>query len=184
MIRTRPHHWTRLVLVCCKMSRKQLRGFPHVLVWRFTSVKGYFGNSEPDIIVAKTYLLKTFRLSIKCRSPPPLLKMSRNYLFDINMHHCQDVNDVVVVFLAGVKNSSTSLKLSQKEKIDFDLGFAISSFSTRLRWILKAPASIIFTNQLVSWSNNQALVSLSSPSVDWHYHCSCNTAVLHRNREI
>jgi len=30
------------------------------------------------------------------------------------------------------KNSSTSLKLSQNEKIDFDLGFAISSFSTRL----------------------------------------------------
>jgi len=49
------------------------------------------------------------------------------------MRHCQDVNDAVVVFVAGVKNSSTSLKLSQKEKIDFDLGFAISSFSTRLR---------------------------------------------------
>ena len=66
-------------------------------------MKGYFGNSEPDIIVAKTYLLKTFRLSIKSRSPPPLLKMSRNYLFDINMHCRQGVNDAVVVFVAGVK---------------------------------------------------------------------------------
>ena len=65
-------------------------------------MKGYFGNSEPDIIVAKTYLLKTFRLSIKSRSPPPLLKMSRNYLFDINMHCRQGVNDAVV-FVAGVK---------------------------------------------------------------------------------
>ena len=63
--------------LCCKMSREHLRGLPQDLVWRITSVKGYFGNSEPHIVAA-TSLLKTFRLSIKRRSLP--LKMSRNYL--------------------------------------------------------------------------------------------------------
>jgi len=64
--------------------------------------------------------------------PAASFKDEQKLPFDINMHCRQGVNDAVV-FVAGVKNSSTSLKLSQKEKIDFDLGFAISSFSTRLR---------------------------------------------------
>jgi len=64
--------------------------------------------------------------------PAASFKDEQKLPFDISMRHREDVNDAVV-FVAGVKNSSTSLKLSQKEKIDFDLGFAISSFSTTLR---------------------------------------------------
>jgi len=55
-------------------------------------VKGYFGNSEPHV-VAKTSLLKTFRLSIKMPKPP--LKAEQKLPFDINMRCRQDVIDAV-----------------------------------------------------------------------------------------
>ena len=86
-------------------ATKYLQELTQDPVWGITSVKGHIGQSEPSIVAA-TCLLKTFRLSIKCRSPP--LWSGQKLPFDINICclpgcHGYSFRSQLIVFLTWIK---------------------------------------------------------------------------------
>ena len=86
-------------------ATKYLQKLTQDPVWGITSVKGHIGQSEPSIVAA-TCLLKTFRLSIKCRSPP--LWSGQKLPFDINICclpgcHGYSFRSQLIVFLTWIK---------------------------------------------------------------------------------